>query len=114
MSQIERYRTWYEHERDCNSKMIAMIESVPADRRDDSALARAVGLAAHLAACRENWLDTMTGSGRNQGDWFPDNSQLESLRPRFSAIETKWTNYLNTLSDDDLGRDFEFAGSDGS
>jgi uncharacterized damage-inducible protein DinB len=111
---IERYRTWYEHERDCNAKMLEMIASVPADGRSDPQFGRAVGLAAHLAACRENWLDRMTTGGANQGDWWPKDVAPETLRARFEALDGAWTGYLNALDDEDLARDFEFPASDGS
>jgi uncharacterized damage-inducible protein DinB len=113
MTAIERYRTWYEHEKDCNEKMLAMIDSVPPERRSDPGFGRAVDLAAHLAACRENWLDRMAASGTNQVDWFPRNVPLESLRPRFARMEVQWIQYLNGLSDEDLERDFEFPARDG-
>src|SRR5438045_8075531 len=111
---IERYREGYEHERDCNEKMLAMIESVPTDRRNDSRFSRTVDLAAHLAACRENWLDRMTANGENQVAWWAPNVPLETLRPRFAHIESRWTDYLASLADNDLNRTFDFSGTDGS
>ncbi len=53
MSLLERYRAWYEYEKDCNDKMLAMLESVPEANRSDPRFQRAVTLADHLAACRE-------------------------------------------------------------
>jgi uncharacterized damage-inducible protein DinB len=111
---IEHYRFWYEHERDCNAKMLAMIESVPDENRSDSRFQRALDLAAHMAACRENWLDRMTADGMNQTDWNPQGVELASLRLRFEVLESKWTAYLDSLSDDDVLRDFEFPTTDGS
>src|SRR6185503_8463592 len=111
---IDRYRAWYEHERDSNDKMLAMIESVPDVRRTDPKFARAVDLAAHLAACRENWLDRMQASGEKQVNWWTENEAIEELRPRFAAIEARWTEYLARLSDADLERDFEFPATDGN
>src|SRR5437660_1152824 len=108
MSMIERYRSWYEHERDCNQKMLAMIESVPDDRRNDPRFAHAVDLAGHLAACRENWLDRMTGEGGRQVNWWEEDVPLETLRTRFSRVESAWTDYLGSLTDEDLERNFEF------
>jgi uncharacterized damage-inducible protein DinB len=113
MSMIERYRTWYEHERDCNDKMLGMIESVPVERRGDAKFSKAVTLAAHLAACRDNWLDRMRADGANQVDWWPEEVVAETLRPTFARVETEWTDYLNSLNEKDLERDFEFPGSNG-
>src|SRR5438046_10212483 len=93
--------------------MIAMIESVPDDRRTDSKFLTAVTLAAHLAACRENWLDRMIEGGNSQTPWWPEGSTLESLRPRYEAIEARWTNYLHSVSDEALSCEFEFPATDG-
>jgi uncharacterized damage-inducible protein DinB len=111
---IERYQDWYEQERDANAKMLDMIDSVPADRRSDPRFAQAVTLAAHLAACRENWLDRMAGSGDKQGDWWPEEAPIETLRPRFAAIEAWWMGYLSGLTEEELSRAFEFSGRDGN
>jgi uncharacterized damage-inducible protein DinB len=111
---IDRYRYWYEHECDCNDKMLGMLESVPVDRRTDPSFARALILAAHLGACRENWLIRMTESDRAPSNWWPEDVDLESLRPRFQKLQAGWTSYLANLTDEDLKRDFEFAVKDGT
>lgn len=105
---IERYRHWYQHERDSNAKMLAMLESVPAGSRDAPRFIRAVSLAAHLAACRENWLEMMRGAEQS-GAWWPDGVALDSLRPRFAAMEAAWASYLAGLTDADLEADFTFG-----
>ncbi len=113
MSRIENYRLWYEHEKSCNAQMLEMIASVPEEARDDERFTRAVVLAAHLAACRENWLDRMIGDGANQADWWPKTPILEELPARYAVLEAKWTHYLARLDDDNLDVDFEFRGSKG-
>jgi uncharacterized damage-inducible protein DinB len=111
---IERYRSWYEQERDSNSKMLDMIESVPPGRRADPRFAQAVTLAAHLAACRENWLDRMVSGGNEQVDWWPQDFPAEHLRDRYTAIETVWTRHLAGLTSTEMQYDFEFTVTDGS
>lgn len=113
MSQIEGYRELYEYERDCNRKMLAMIESVPAVNRDDASFMQAVLLADHLAACRENWLEYMRGDGTSLVPWFKETGDLASLKPRYAALETQWADYLATLDDAQLALDFTFPGEDG-
>lgn len=110
---IERYREWCEHERDCNAKMLAMIASVPKENMDTPKFKKAVQLAHHLAACRENWLDRMDTGGTHQTDWWPENEKEDTLRHRYDMIEARWGHYLSTLSDKDLAKDFEFPASDG-
>lgn len=113
MSRLERYRELYEYEKDCNLKMLSMLESVPDANRSDARFQRAVTLADHLAAGREKWLDYMDGEGRNQIAWWDERCELAALRPRFAALESQWTDYLARLEEDQLARDFEFSESNG-
>lgn len=113
MTVIERYRHWYEHERAANAKMLAMIESVPVEQRGDPRFQRAVALAGHLAACRENWLDRMVAGGVHQVDWWPEGERLEGLRSRYEKVEVAWSQYLGSLTESELERDFEYGATDG-
>ena len=109
MSLIERYRVLYEYEKDCNDKMLAMLESVPDDRRNDARFQQAVTLAGHLAAVRENWLNHMDSQGHDLVAWWDAKCDLSVLRPRFAALERQWTDYLAHLGDDQLAQDFAFT-----
>ncbi|MCW3096453.1 MAG: hypothetical protein JWL77_2071 [Chthonomonadaceae bacterium] len=113
MSGIEGYRKHYLYEKDCNDKMLSMIESVPEANRSDPRFQQAVTLADHLAACRENWLDLMHGEGLNLVDWFNKTSDLATLRPRFAVLEAQWTDYLAHLTDAQLVQDFTFVENGG-
>lgn len=113
MSLLEHYRAMYDYEKDCNLKMLAMLESVPDANRSDSRFQQAVTLAGHLALCRENWLDWMEGKVVNPVTWWDEQCELSTLRPRFVALECRWTDYLARLDANQLGQDFEFAESNG-
>ena len=113
MSCIEHYRHWYEHEKASNSAMLKMLKSVPDDKRGDPRFQQAVTLAAHLAACRENWLDRMTNGGQDQTDWWQERAVLEDLPKRYKKIEKRWTDYLASLTDRKLDVDFDFPVSTG-
>ena len=110
---LERYREWYEQEIDANGKMLAMIESVPVAKRDDPRFQRAIVLAAHLAACRDNWLDRMTNQSRNQIDWWPENAKLDELRPRYAKTQRAWSDYLASLTEEEMAKEFEFNTTEG-
>jgi uncharacterized damage-inducible protein DinB len=114
MTISDRYREWYEHERDCNKKMLAMLESVPDPARHDPRYKRAVELADHLAACRENWLDRMTSGGVRQVDWWPQGASVDSLKKRYLGTEAAWKSYLAGVTDKDLEAAFEFHSADGN
>jgi uncharacterized damage-inducible protein DinB len=100
-SLIARYRHWYVQERDANEKMLAMLESVPETARMDARFARAVQLAAHLAACRENYLAILQGREASS-PWWPEDIPFDTLRSRYAYLESAWSAYLGSLSDESL------------
>ena len=112
MSRLELYRELYDHEKDGNAKMLAMIDSVPADSRSDARFQQAVSIAGHLVACRENWLDRMTMKNVHPTDWYDEACSLDTLRPHFAALESKWMEYFASLDDSQLAQKFEFAEGD--
>ena len=110
MSRIEVYRRWFEQEIDSNKKMLKMLRSVKSEQQSDPRYHQALVLAAHLAACRENWLERMQG-GKSTGEWWPENVDLKGLPKRYADLEVKWSAYLAELTDDALDRDFDFPTS---
>lgn len=104
-SLITRYRHWYAQERDANAKMLAMIESVPQAARTDARFAQAVRLAAHLAACRENYLQILQGHDYT-APWWPEDVAVDTLRSRYAALESGWSAYFDSLSDETLTQNF--------
>lgn len=109
MARIDLYRDLYEYEKDCNGKMLGMLETVPEANRADERFQQAVTLAAHLAFCREYWLNLIQGDDAKQGEYFDKTANLASLHPRFAAIEARWTTYLAELDEPGLSRGFELA-----
>jgi uncharacterized damage-inducible protein DinB len=107
----DRFRRWYEYERDCNAKSLEMLASVPVDRRDAPEFQKAVGRMAHLVAARRRWLYRL-------GHW-PESpplllqSTLADLPKLVADTETAWTAYLARLDDAELSREFEYALDDG-
>lgn len=108
---IARYRHWFDHERDANAKMLDMLETVPEPARADAKFERALKLAGHLAACRENHLAALQGREGAEA-WFPESVELASLRPRFAALEVAWSAYLDSLTDKTLVQDIELLDGD--
>ncbi len=107
-SLILRYRNLYEHEKDSNARLLAMLNSVPKQARSDARFSQAVNLAAHLVACRENWLDRILTKGERQAPWFEDAADLAALPARFEATEAAWTAYLAARDDSELAAEFTF------
>lgn len=112
LSFAERFRNWYEYERDCNAKCLKMLDSVPPDARSSPQFARAVGKMAHMVAARHAWLYRLGGVADLPAGVFPA-TPLEELPAAVRAIEERWTAYLARLTDAELARDFEYTGRDG-
>jgi uncharacterized damage-inducible protein DinB len=113
MSTASYYAHLYDYERAANAQMLTMLESVPEAQRTDPRFQRALGIAAHLAACRENWLTWMAGEERPIESWFETDTALESLRPRFAALEERWSGYLAALPESLLQETFRFLEGNG-
>jgi uncharacterized damage-inducible protein DinB len=111
-SLADRFRRWYEYERDCNTKSLAMLDSVPAERRADAQFQKAVDRMAHLVAARRRWLMRLGHLAEAPG-LFPSGTALTDL-PKFVAdTEAAWVAYLERLDDSELARTFEWEAADG-
>ena len=109
-SLADRFRRWYDYERDCNAKSLAMLTSVPAEKRSTPEFQKAVGRMAHLVAARQRWLHRL-------GHWpqplaaFPSAS-LDELPKLVADTEAAWVAYLSNLTDADLAGEFEYKVDD--
>jgi uncharacterized damage-inducible protein DinB len=108
---IDRFRLWYDYERDCNAKVIKMLESVPGANRSSPQFARAVGKAAHLVAARHMWLYRLGICRDKPDDWFPPTT-LEQLPAAIADVERRWVAYLAGLTEDNVLADIEWIGYD--
>lgn len=108
----DRFRFWYAHERDCNAKSLAMLASVPADRRAAPEFEKAVGRMAHLIAARQRWAQRLGLRTEGPAGPFPTITRDE-LPALVAEIEAVWTAYLERLDDAGLAREFEWALDDG-
>lgn len=107
----DRFRRWYEYERDCNAKSLEMLASVPVERRDAPEFQKAVGRMAHLVAARRRWLYRL-GHWPESPGLFPQTA-LADLPKLVADTEAAWTAYLSRLDDAELAREFEYAVDDG-
>lgn len=111
-SLVERFRHWYEYERDCNAKCLVMLRSVPEAARSSPQFARAVGKFAHLVAARHMWLFRLGVANDKPESWFPSTT-LEQLPAMVADVERRWTSYLSGLTDADLHKEFEATSDTG-
>lgn len=111
-SLADRFRRWYDYERDCNAKSLAMLESVPAERRGAAEFQKAVDRMAHLVAARRRWLQRL-GGWPETPPLFPQGNALADLPRLVADTEAAWVAYLGRLDDAELARVLEWQGPDG-
>jgi uncharacterized damage-inducible protein DinB len=108
----DRFRRWYEYERDCNAKSLAMLESVPAERRDSPEFRKACDCLAHLCAARRRWLHRLGHLPEAPG-LFPQGTELAALPALVAETEAPWVAYLEKLDECELARSLEWVAADG-
>ena len=111
-SLADRFRRWYEYERDCDAKSLAMLASIPAERRAAPEFQKAVDRMAHLVAARRRWLHRLGHLPDAPGP-FPQGTQLAELPAQVADTEAAWVAYLGRLDDRELGRTLEWEMTDG-
>ncbi len=109
---IARFRRWFEYEEDAHAKVLASLETVPADRRAGPEYRKAVGLLAHVVAARRVWLGRLGVLPPAAGPLFPDNPDLAQVVAQWDTVRAVWTKYLAGLTDSDINRVFEYQSLD--
>lgn len=112
-SLADRFRRWYDYERDCNAKSLQMLESVPAERRSDPQFQKAVDRMAHLVAARRRWLNRL-GHFPEAPGLFPKETKLSDLGKMVADTEAAWVAYLARLDEGELNRVLEWETADGN
>jgi uncharacterized damage-inducible protein DinB len=108
----DRYRRWFDYERDAHTKVIRSMETVPSDRRSLPEFRRAVAILAHVVAARKMWLGRLGVIAHAQGPLFPEDPDLARVLDELHAVENTWADYLRSLFDEDLARNFEYQSLD--
>lgn len=112
-SLADRFRHWYDYERDCNAKSLEMLASVPVERRSAAEFQKAVDRMAHLVAARRRWLQRLGHPAEVPPGLFPQGTNLEDLPRLIADTEAGWVSYLSKLDDAELARELEWAAMDG-
>jgi uncharacterized damage-inducible protein DinB len=111
MSPTDLYADLFAHEKAATAQMLGMLHSVPPEARSDPRYGQAVDIAHHVAACRENWLDRITGAGLLQVEWWARGCDPSALGARFAAVEARWEEFFRLGGE--LDRDVTFPLQDG-
>lgn len=108
----DRFRNWYDHERDCNAKILTMLNSIPESRRIEPQFRRALDLAAHVILARRMWLHRLGDWEENPIGWGKD-VPLETLPDAFAETEKAWVAYLAKVDDQAISQELVWKGWDG-
>ncbi|MBX9579825.1 MAG: DinB family protein [Gemmataceae bacterium] len=111
----DRFRRWFEYERDAHAKVFASLGTVPADRRDGPENQKAVALMGHRAVARQMWLYRLGGGPCPAGPPFLDDTgpDLATVSAEWQSTADLWDAYLGGLTDADLVTEFEYRSIDG-
>jgi uncharacterized damage-inducible protein DinB len=108
----DRFRKWFEYEKDAHVKVVMSLKSVPAQRRDSPEYCKAVAILAHVAAARRIWLGRLGVIPLAPGSLFPEDSELAEVTDTLADVHALWTEFLAGLTDQDLGRMVEYQSLD--
>jgi len=108
-----RYRRWFEYEIDAHEKVVASLNTVPADQRGSPAFRKAVDLLAHIVGGRRIWLYRFGKSSDGPPALFPTGASLDEVTTSLRTTQAHWAEYLATITDAELTRVFEYQSIDG-
>jgi uncharacterized damage-inducible protein DinB len=111
-SLIDRYRRWFEYEKDGHAKTLNSLNSVSQGLRNSEEFRKAVYLMGHIIAARRMWLFRL-GVVTQNSDLFPREITLAELPGQLSETEALWSKYLEQLNDEDLATVFEYQSYEG-
>jgi uncharacterized damage-inducible protein DinB len=113
MSSIaDRFRRWFEYEKDAHGKVVKSLDSVPADRRSSPEYKRAVSILGHIAAARGIWLYRLGVATTAPTALFPENLSVAEVASQLQSIHKQWDLYLSRVTDEELAKTFEYKSLD--
>lgn len=111
-SLINRYRRWFDYERDSHAKTLASLNAVPENLRESDGFRKAVYLMGHVVAARRMWLFRL-GFLSEDTDLFTREIGLADLPAQIAEMESLWSQYLDQLNDAEVLRAFEYQSYEG-
>ena len=111
-SLVDRYRRWFEYERDSHAKTLDSLNAVAEELRQSEGFHKAVYLMGHIIGARRMWLWRL-GVLSDNSEFFPQEITVGELHAQLSEMEKLWSDYLSQLNDADLARVFEYQSYEG-
>jgi uncharacterized damage-inducible protein DinB len=107
-----RYRRWFEYEKDSDAKVLVSLKAVTEELQSSERFQKAVDLMAHIVTARSLWLYRL-GISKQSAELFPQHVALADLPARINEMEVAWSAYLNGLKDEELTRVFDYQSYEG-
>ena len=111
-SNVDRYRRWFEYEKDAHQKVLRSLDAAAEAHRSPS-FQRAVDLFAHMMAARWLWLFRFGAVSEPPLDLFPQGVPVETLDRLADEMHAAWSRYLDRLDEAEIARSFEYNSLDG-
>jgi uncharacterized damage-inducible protein DinB len=109
----DRYRRWFEYEKDSHEKVLASLTAVPAPKRSAPEFKKAVSWLGHMMAARRLWLFRFGVAKEAPTEFFPQRVSLEEVSAQVKEVHRLWTDYFSRLDDTELARAFEYQSLEG-
>lgn len=118
-SMSDRFRRWFDYEKDSHAKVLASLQAVPAHLRDSQEYEKAVSLLAHLVLARWLWLVRLGVAPPEKAPsepeaFFPRDVAVTDLPGQVAEMEEAWEAFLARLDDAEVSRVFEYRALDGA
>jgi uncharacterized damage-inducible protein DinB len=111
-SLVAQYQHWFQYEKDAHRKVLASLETVPAEGRGSDLFQKAVNLMGHIVAARRMWLHRLAAAER-PANLFPSRVARDDLLADLEGMERDWSTYLQRLNEVELERVFVYQTTEG-
>lgn len=111
---VEWIRRLIDHERWATETLLAALDSVPPEKRDDPSYQRAIDKLGHIAAARALWLQRLGGDSPTPGEVFPKGLDLASVQRDLEAVQRAWEQWGSRITDAILAEHLNYASRDGT
>lgn len=114
MNMVDRFRRWFEYEKNAHEQTLASLETVPAERRGEEDYQKALTFFAHMMAARRLWLYRLGAYHEAPTDFFPKEVTLAELHAQAAQVHAIWTAYLSHLDEAQIAKPFDYHSLDGN
>lgn len=114
MTLLDHFNDLFRYERWANERVLASLDTIPADRRHGEAYERLMSLLPHNLIVRRVWRWRIRHEAfESPANWFPPMT-VEQTRALAAEADGEWGPYLDALTDADLSREITYRTSDGT